>query len=121
MVPSNNPDFEDKEPQFSIEEQLARYAKDMTELFSAHKRLEQTAGDTNRLLQMRAHEVGALNEFMRNRLAELFQLEAAYDSLLEQLERNLDRVEPQAIKQAVQKWVIDGRSLLSQIRSQRMR
>ena len=108
------------EPQdVAIEDQLVKYAKDVNELFLAHRNLEKTATETHRVLQLRAREVAALNEFLQRRLAELFQLEAEHEALLDQLERTLDRIQPAHLRELAEKWVTDGRQLLTRVRAQR--
>ena len=106
--------------EISVEEQLANYAKDINQLFLAHRRVEETAKESLRSLQLREREVSALNKFLQRRLAEMFELEVEYEILLDQLEQNLDQIEHLWDRALAEKWISDGRSVLKKLRDQKI-
>ncbi len=102
-----------------LEAQLASYARDLQDLFLEYKGLSQASQQTLELFQRRAKEVSALNDFLRSRLAELLELETAYETLLEQLDSVLYRVQPTQVREVVQEWIREGRNSLERIRERR--
>ncbi|MBI4312959.1 MAG: hypothetical protein HY681_14455 [Chloroflexi bacterium] len=104
-----------------LEAQLTEYAKDLQDLFLEYRDLSQASHQTLEMFQRRAHEVSALNDFLRKRMAELFELEAAHEALVEQLDRILYRIQPAAARESVQDIIWEARKTLERLREGRKR
>ena len=107
-------------PAPAIEEQLAQYARDLQELYRGRKDLERTAAQTQHKFQLRSHEVAALNKFLQGRLGEMFEMEAEYQTLLDELERVVDGIQPNMLRTTIRAWIEHGRQVLGKIRAQRV-
>ena len=108
-----------RENEADLEEQLARYAKDLQELFLERVKLEKNSTESQRLVQLRSGEISALNDFVRRRLEELFELQTAYAKILDQLEGTLNWIEPPKTRETIRNWVLDARPLLRKIQEGR--
>ena len=84
-----------------LQEQLARYANDMRELFAERQKLEGLTKESEEQIEARSREVAALNEFLRQRLSELLEIENAYQQFLTRLEQ----------------FIAEGRKHLEEIRN----
>ena len=119
MTQESSPNDSIRENEADLEEQLARYAKDLQELFLERMKLEKNSTESQRLVQLRGGEISALNDFVRRRLEELFDLQAAYAKLLDQLEGTLDWIQPPQTRETIRKCVLDARPLLRKIQDGR--
>ncbi len=102
-----------------LEAQLASYARDLQDLFLEFKDLSHASQQTLELFQRRANEVSALNDFLRRRMAELMEVETAYEALLENLDSIVYRLQPTQTREVVQEWLQEGRNNLERLRERR--
>lgn len=102
-----------------LEAQLTNYARDLQDLFLEFKGLSQASQQTLELFQRRANEVSALNDFLRRRMAEIRDLETAYEALLENLDSLVYRIQPTQTREMVQEWIQEGRNNLERLRERR--
>ncbi len=101
-----------------IEDQLLRYARDLKELFFERRNLEDTAAQTKEQAQLRTREVVALNNFIRQRLLELFELEQEYRLTLQRLEGIVADVYPASARDTIRQCIADGQRLFQQMKDQ---
>lgn len=100
----------------SVEAQLVSYAQDLRRLLREEQRIRADATQAKQFGELRGRELSALNSLVQGWLAELFELEEEYESVLDRLEEVAQTTQPSEARERLQVLVREGRARLQKRR-----